>query len=276
MKERHGYPTDLTDEQWALVEPVITAWKAARPSATGNVSRYSMREVVDAIQYQNRAGCAWPMLPNDFPPPWTVKYFFYRWRDDGLDATICELLRCRVRERAGRTEDPSLVVLDAQSVHAANNVPAATTGKDAAKRVPGRKHGIAVDVIGLIIAVVVMAASAHDNQVGTALLDRVAASTSSVKTALVDQGFKSSVVDHGAGLGIDVQIVERNPQDTGFIPQPVRWKVEQTYGTLILQRRLTRDYEGNPRTTESRMYWAASSIMLGKLTGTAAPSWRGA
>ncbi len=276
MKERHGYSTDVTDEQWALVGPVIAAWKAARPSATGNVSQYSMRAIVNAIQYQNRAGCSWSLLPNDLPPPWTVKYFFYQWRDDGLDQTICELLRCRVRERAGRAEDPSLVVLDAQSVHAANNVPAATTGKDAGKRVPGRKHGIAVDIIGLIIAVVVMAASAHDNQVGVALLNKVAASAGSVRTALVDQGFKSSVVEHGAGLGIDVQIVERNPQDTGFIPQPIRWRVEQTYGTLILQRRLTRDYENNPRTTESRLYWAASTIMMRKLTGSAAPSWRGA
>lgn len=276
MKERHGYPTDVTDEQWALIEPVIAAWKAARPSATGNVSQYSMRAVVNAIQYQNRAGCSWSLLPNDLPPYWTVKYFFYQWRDDGLDATICELLRTRVRERAGRTEDPSLVVLDAQSVRAANDVPAATTGRDPAKRVPGRKHGIAVDVIGLVIAVVVVAACVHDNQVGTALLSKVAVATSSVKTALVDQGFKHTVVDHGADLGIEVRIVERNPRDPGFVPQPIRWRVEQTYGTLILQRRLTRDYEGNPRTTESRLYWAASTIMLRRLTGTAAPSWRGA
>ena len=92
----------------------------------------------------------------------------------------------------------------------------------------------------------------------------------------MDQGFKHAVVEHGAELGIEVRIVERNPRDAGFVPQPVRWRVEQTYGTLILQRRLARDYEGNPRTTESRLYWAASTIMLRKLTGSAAPSWRGA
>ena len=275
MTDRRGYYTDTSDEQWALIGPVIAAWKAQHPSVSGHTSQYSMRAIVDAIQYQNRTGCQWSLLPNDFPPASAVKYYFYTWRDDGLDKTICELLRCRVRERAGRTEDPSLVVLDAQSVHASANVPAATTGKDAAKRVPGRKHGIAVDVIGLIIAVVVMAASVHDNQIGTALLSKVAATASSVKTALVDQGFKSSVVDHGAELGIDVQIVERNPAP-GFIPAPIRWRVEQTYGTLILQRRLTRDYESNPRTTESRVYWAASTIMTRRLTGAAALSWRGA
>lgn len=274
MKERRGYSTDLTDAQWALIAPVISAWAAARPSATGNVSAHSMRSIVDAIQYQNRTGCQWGLLPNDLPPPWTVKHYFYRWRDDGLDQTICELLRCRVRERAGRSEDPSLVVLDSQSVHAAVNVPAATTGKDAGKRVPGRKHGIAVDIIGLIIAVVVMAASTHDNQVGIALLNKVAA-IGSVKTALVDQGFKISVVEHGADAGIDVQVVERNPAP-GFSPQPIRWRVEQAYGTLILHRRLTRDYEGNPATTESRIHWAAATIMMRRLTGESAPSWRGA
>ncbi len=132
------------------------------------------------------AGCPWSLLSNDLPPPWTVKYFFYRWRDDGLDQMICDLSRCRMRERAGRAEGPSLVVLDARSVHAADNVPAATTGKDAAKRVPGRKNGIAVDIIGLIIAVVLVAASVHDNQVGTALSSKAAASTGGVRTALVD------------------------------------------------------------------------------------------
>ncbi|MGW3827764.1 transposase [Streptomyces sp. NPDC005071] len=179
------------------------------------------------------------------------------------------------RERAGRAEDPSLVVLDAQPVHAAVNLHASTTGKDAGKKVPGRKHGIAVDVKGLIIAVVVMAASVHDNAIGTALLDKVATTTSTVSKALVDQGFKSTVVEHGREIGIDVEIVERNPADTGFVPQPIRWRVEQTLGTLMLHRRLTRDYEGNPRSSESRILWVISSIMIRRLTGTSALTWRG-
>jgi transposase len=272
--ERRGYYTDTTDEQWALIEPVIAAWKAAHPSVSGHTGRYAMREIVDALIYQNRTGCQWSLLPGDFPPASAVKYYFYTWRDDGLDEVICEILRCQVRERAGRAEDPSLVVLDAQSVHAAVNVPASTTGKDAAKKVPGRKHGIAVDVMGLIIAVVVMAASVHDNAIGTALLNKVAARSRTVSKALVDQGFKNTVVEHGQELGIDVEIVERNPAP-GFVPEPIRWRVEQTLGTLMLQRRLVRDYEGNPRSSESRIYWAMSSIMIRRLTGTATPAWRG-
>jgi transposase len=141
--------------------------------------------------------------------------------------------------------------------------------------VPGRKRGLAVDVFGLVIAVVVLAASAHENTAGTALLDRVAAQTSGTVTkALVDQGFKNTVVDHGAGLGIDVEIVERNPADQGFVPQPKRWIVEQTYGTLMLHRRLVRDYEHLPASSESRVYWAMSDVMSRRLTRAPAPSWR--
>ncbi|MGH6654417.1 MAG: transposase, partial [Actinocrinis sp.] len=148
MVERRGYPSDLTEERWALIKPVITAWKAAHPSVSGHQGRYAMREIINAIFYQGRTGCQWEYLPHDLPPPGAVKYYFYKWRDDGTSETVHEILRCQVRERAGRTEDPSLVVLDSQSVHAAVNVPAATTGKDAGKRVPGRKKGIAVDAIG--------------------------------------------------------------------------------------------------------------------------------
>ena len=165
-----------------------------------------MREIVNAIFYQSRTGCQWEFLPPALPGPSAVKYYFYTWRDDGTGKTIHDLLRYQVREKAGRAEDPSLVVIDSQSIHAAVNVPAATTGKDAGKKVPGRKKGIAIDVMGLLIAVVVFAANAHDNKVGAALLDRVAAGTPTVAKALVDQGFKVSVVDHGRELGIDVDI----------------------------------------------------------------------
>lgn len=120
------------------------------------------------------------------------------------------------------------MVLDTQSVHAVVGVPAATTGHDPAKRVSGRKRGLAVDVLGLVIAVVVLAGNLH-NTAGIALLDQVAEHTGgTVRKALVDQGFKNQVVEHGAGMGIDVEIVERTPGHRGFLPQPKRWTVEQT------------------------------------------------
>ena len=274
MSERKSYPSDLSDERWALIEPVITAWKAAHPSPSGHSGGYEMREVVNAILYQSRTGCQWEYLPHDLPPRSATYYYFAKWRDDGTDQVVHDLLRWHAREAKGREADPSLVVLDTQSVHAAASVPAATTGKDAGKKVPGRKRGLAVDVLGLVIAVVVLAASAHENAAGTALLDKVAASTATVSTALVDQGFKSAVVAHGASAGIDVQVVERNPADKGFVPQPRRWVVEQRFGILSFHRRLVRDYEHKISSSASRVYWAMTDVMARRITGASARSWR--
>jgi transposase len=274
VNERKRYPSDLTDERWALIEPVITAWKAAHRSVSGHQGGYEMREIVNAILYQSRTGCQWDYLPHDLPPRSAAYYYFARWRDDGTDQAICDLLRWHAREKAGRKADPSLVVLDTQSVHAAASVPADTTGKDAGKKVPGRKRCLAVDVLGLVVAVVVLAASAHENTAGIALLDQVAARTSTVSKALVDQGFKNSVAAHGATMGIDVEVVERNAADRGFVPQPKRWVVEQTFGILSFHRRLVRDYEHRLSSSASRVYWAMTDVMARRLTGTSAPSWR--
>lgn len=273
MSGRRGYYTDLTDEQWALIGPVIEAWKAQHPSVSGHGGRYEMREIVNAIVYQNRAGCQWSLLPADLPPASAVKYYFYTWRDDGLDQVIHDLLRAQVRERAGRTEDPSAVVLDTQSLHAGNHVPAATTGVDVNKKVPGRKRGLAVDVLGLVIAVVVASAGLHENVFGIRLLDKVA-TVGTVTKAWVDQGFKATVVEHGAAAGIDVEVVVRNPQQKGFVAQAKRWVVEQTNGTLMLHRRLVRDYESCEASAESRVYWAITAVMTRRLTGQVTPTWR--
>ncbi|MBQ1076870.1 transposase, partial [Micromonospora sp. C31] len=124
-------------------------------------------------------------MPHDLPPKSATYYYFALWRDDGTDQVIHDLLRCQARERAGCREDPTAVVLDTQSIRAANHVPAATTGKDAAKKVPGRKRGLAVDALGLIIAVVVTAASVTDNAIGVRLLDNVLAHTPTVTKAWV-------------------------------------------------------------------------------------------
>lgn len=276
MDDRKPYSSDVSDGQWALVEPVVTAWKAAHPSVSGHQGRYAMREIVNAILYQNRSGCQWGLLPHDLPPAGAVKYYFYKWRDDGTDQTIHDLLRWQLREKKRRLADPSLIVMDTQSIRVAIGVPAATTGKDAAKRVPGRKRCLAVDVLGLVVEAVVLPASAHDNTAGIALLDGVAAQMDTVKKALVDQGFKKAVVDHGKQYGIDVEIVERNPADKGFVPQAKRWIVEQTNGILMFARRLVRDYEHRPATSRSRVFWAMTSVMARRLTGATLPSWRAA
>jgi transposase len=271
---RAAYSTDLTDAQWALIDPFLRAWKAKRPSPSGHAGRYDLREIVNALFYQNRTGCQWMLLPHDLPP-WSAVYYYFRlWRDDGTDQVIHDLLRCQAREKADRAEDPSAVALDTQSVRAANHVPAATTGKDAGKRVPGRKRGLAVDALGLIIAVVVMAASATDNQIGVRLIDRVVAHTPTVSKAWVDAGFKDDVAIHGALHGIDVEQVLRSDSRAGFVPIAKRWIVEQVNGTLMLHRRLTREYEIREASSESHTWWASTANLLRRLTGTATASWR--
>jgi transposase len=102
MSMRKPYPSDLTDEQWELLEPVITAWKARHPSVSGHQGKYAMREIVNAILYQNRTGCQWEFLPHDMPPPGAVKYYFYLWRDEGTDQDIHDLLRWQLREKRKR------------------------------------------------------------------------------------------------------------------------------------------------------------------------------
>jgi len=274
MGDRKPYPSDVTDAQWALIGPFLQAWKAKRVSVSGHQGDYDLREIVNTILYQNRTGCQWAYLPHDLPPKSATYYYFALWRDDGTDQAIHDLLRCQAREKAGRAEDPSAVVLDTQSIRAANHVPAATTGKDAAKKVPGRKRGLAVDALGLIIAVVVSAASVTDNAIGIRLLDKVTEHNPTVTRAWVDAGFKQDLALHGAVLGIDVEVVKRADTRPGFVPVRKRWIVEQTYGTLMLHRRLVREYESRPESAVSHTLWASMATIVRRLTGTSTPSWR--
>ncbi|MFY1652787.1 IS5 family transposase [Solwaraspora sp. WMMB762] len=276
MGDRKRYPSDLTDEQWALIGPFLQAWKAKRVavSVSGRHGDYDLREIVNAIFYQNRTGCQWSYLPHDLPPKSATYYYFALWRDDGTDQVVHDLLRCQAREKAGRREDPSAVVLDTQSIRAANHVPASTTGKDAGKKVSGRKRGLAVDALGLVIAVVVTAASVTDNAIGIRLLDKVVAHTPTVSRVWVDAGFKQDVALHGAVLGVDVEVVKRSDTRPGFVPIRKRWIVEQVNGTLMLHRRLAREYESRPESAVSRTLWASTANIVRRLTGTNTPTWR--
>ncbi|SDS79571.1 Transposase [Actinoplanes derwentensis] len=274
MNVRKPYPSDVTDEQWALIGPFLDAWRAKRVSVAGRVGDQDLREIVNAILYQNRTGCQWAYLPHDLPQKPVTYYYFGLWRDDGTDAAIHDLLRCQAREKAGRAEDPTAVILDTQSIRAANHVPAATTGKDAGKKVPGRKRGLAVDALGLIIAVIVTAASVTDNAIGIRLLDKVAEHTPTVTRAFVDAGFKQDFALHGAVLGIDVEVVKRSDVRPGFVPVKKRWLVEQVNGTLMLHRRLTREYESRPESSVSRTLWASTANIVRRLTNAVTPTWR--
>ena len=165
--QARGYPSDLTEAQWQVIAPYLPA---AVPGRRGRPRVWPLRRIVEAILYLDRAGCAWRYLPADFPPWRTVYGYFAGWRDDGTLARLHDALRARVRATAGRDGEPTAAVIDSQSVRAADTVPRASRGWDNAKKVNGRKRHIAVDTAGLLLAVVITAASVQDRDAARPLL----------------------------------------------------------------------------------------------------------
>ncbi|MHA7961094.1 IS5 family transposase [Streptomyces sp. L500] len=277
MTVRRPYPSDLSDARWALIEPVLAAWRAERRRHALNIGRppeHDLREIMNAILYVDRTGVQWRYLPHDFPPWETVYGYFAKWQKDGVFTQVNGLLRELVRQKEGRTASPSACVIDAQSVKTATSVPATSQGTDAGKKIVGRKRSIVTDTLGLLLAVLVTAASVQDSVAGTQLLDQVAADHPTIRKTWVDGGYRKHFVEHAATLGIDMEITARTPGTRGFTPIPKRWTVERTYGWLMLHRRLARDYETLPARSEAMIHLAMTDLMARRLTGEATISWR--
>jgi transposase len=271
---RRPYRTDLSDARWALIEPLLSEWRSARGGLGIAKIQHDLREIVNAILYLNRTGIAWEYLPHDFPPYKTVYGYYAKWEKDGVTEAIHEALRGQVRRAAGRSEEPSAAILDSQTVKTSGNVPESSQGIDAGKRIKGRKRHVATDVLGLLLVVLVTAASVHDTVAGRQLVDELAAGRPDIVTAWVDSGYKQSVIDRGATYNIDVQVVVKDPDQRGFKPQPKRWAIERTFGWLMLHRRLARDYETNPERSRTMIHWAMIDNMSRRLTGETTPTWR--
>ncbi|MEU9047779.1 MULTISPECIES: IS5 family transposase, partial [unclassified Kitasatospora] len=209
-------------------------------------------------------------------PPWeTVYTYFARWQKEGVFEQLNGLLRRLVRAAEGRDPEPTACILDSQSVKTSTNVPVAGQGVDVGKKIVGRKRNIVTDTIGLLLVVPVTAASVQDNAAGRQLLTVVAAEHPTIGKAWADMGYKTAVVEHGATLGIDIEIVRRDPTTRGFVVQPRRWVVERTFGWLMNHRRLARDYETLPARSEAMIHLAMISLMTRRLTGETTPTWRG-
>ncbi|WP_149183983.1 IS5 family transposase [Streptomyces sp. TRM49041] len=277
MAERRAYPSDLSDARWELVEPVLSAWRTERRRRALNIGRppeHELREIMNAILYVDRTGVQWRYLPHDFPPWETVYGYFAKWQKDGVFVQLNGLLRELVRQKEGLNAQPSACVIDAQSVKTSASVPAAGQGTDAAKKIVGRKRSIVTDTLGLLLAVLVTAASVQDSDAGRILIEQVAAEHPAVRKTWVDGGYRRHLVEHAAALGIDMEIVQRNPRTRGFTPLPKRWTVERTYGWLMLHRRLARDYETLPARSEAMIHLAMTDLMARRLTGETTISWR--
>ena len=271
---RRPYRTDLSDARWALIEPTLLGWRAQRPGLRIAKIQHDLREIVNAILYVNRTGIAWEYLPHDFPPYKTVYGYYAQWEKDGTTEQIHELLRGQVRRAAGRAEEPTAAILDSQTVKTSGNVPESSQGIDAGKKIKGRKRHVATDVLGLLLVVLVTAASVHDTVAGRDLIDDLASQRPAVVTTWVDSGYQRTVIDRGAVHGIDVQVVTKDPEQRGFKPQRKRWSVERTFGWLMLHRRLARDYETLPTRSRTMILWAMIDNMSRRLAGESTTSWR--
>src|SRR6266699_2678955 len=276
MTPRRAYRTDLSDARWALIEPVLSAWRQARAEAGLGLSApvHDLREIVNAILYVTRTGIAWEYLPHDFPPYKTVYDYYAKWEKDGTTETIHDELRRRVRTAAGRSGQPSAAILDAQSIRTSGNVPESSQGTGAGKKIKGRKRHIATDTLGLLLVLLVTAASVQDTTGGREVVSELAARHPGVVTAWADSGYKRSVIETGAAHGIDVRVVSKDPGQKGFAPLPRRWAVERTFGWWMLHRRLARDYETLPERSRTMIHWAMIDNMGSRVTGESTRTWR--
>ncbi|MFD7450862.1 IS5 family transposase [Kitasatospora sp. NPDC059827] len=266
MRERR-YPSDTTDAEWSLLEPLlpVPAWRTARG---GRPEAHPRREIVDAILYIVDNGAKWRSLPADFPPPWrTVFGFFARWAKDGTLPRIVDLLRRRIRLGTGRSPWPVALVVDSQSVKAANTVPRGTSGYDPAKKLTGRKRHLAVDLGGLLVDLLVTPADVPDRDGARRLLARLHALHPEITLVWADSAYAGDLVawaEHE--LRITLKIVKRPSGAEGFVVLPRRWVVERSLAWFMRARRNCRDYERLPAHAEAHLTWSAITLMLRRLT----------
>jgi transposase len=263
------YPSSSVDDaQWAVLQPLLpppgnAAGRGGRPE------KHPRRVVLDAIFYVVRGGIAWRQLPSDFPPATTVYDVFRRWTAAGVWQRIHDGLRDLVRVHAGRDPLPSAAIVDSQTVRAADTVPNASAGYDAGKKTKGRKRHIAVDTLGLVLAVVVTAAHIQDRDGAHRLLVALRARFSTVSHIWADGGYAGRLLPWAKRvLSFTVEVVKRTDKIAGFLVLPRRWVVERTFGWINKHRRYVRDYETLPEHHEAIIHIAMIMVMSRRLART--------
>jgi putative transposase len=264
-----GYATDLSDQQWALIERMLPP---AKPG--GRPRTADMRQVVNAILYLVKTGCQWRNLPKDFPPWRTVYGYFEIMRQEGTIRRICQMLVKRVRRSEGKKAIPTIAIMDSQSVKSGKMV-SRDKGYDGGKHVKGRKRHIAVDILGLPLAIAVTSANTHDKRGGEQVVERIKRwIPEGVKKIYADGGymgepFRKLVKNTlGATLSIKKGIGKKFK---GFKPIAKRWVVERTFAWLGDYRRLDKDQERHSWNSLAMIRWAAINMMLRRLFP--APIW---
>ena len=261
---RKSYPSDLTDDQWNVLAPLLPP---ERTNGLGRPREVDVREVINAILYLNRSGCQWDMLPHDLPPKSTTYDYFAQWRDDGTWQRLMDALREQARAADGRESTPSAASIDSQSVKTTHV--GGERGYDGAKKLTGRKRHIFVDTLGLLLAVTVTAAALDDAAAAPQVLAQVStAAAPRLKTIWGDSKYRN----HGLNGWLarerpdwNLEIVSRPSDAKGFVLLPKRWVVERTFSWLARCRRHSKDYERRTDSSEAMVKVSAVHTLLRRL-----------
>jgi transposase len=260
------YPSDLTDEQWRVLEPRAREVMRELTIAVGRPMTHDLRAMCDAVAYVVKNGVEWRALPVDFPS-WEGVYAFYeRWNGRGLPLALIGRLRELLRAHQGRNAQPSACIVDSQIVKAHDTVSKKTSGYHGGKKITGRGRHLAVDCEGWLLALVVTAASVSDKAGAKVLLIKLFDAFSTLKIMWADSGYDGAPLARyaKAAAAITVEVVARTAPHS-FQVLRRRWVIERTFGWLMRYRRLVRDYERRTENHEAMVYWATVIIMTRRL-----------